>query len=190
MAIFDYNKDIVIDPDQLDVEWLQQPTLFLKYSNKATQARKEADILKEKVDFLNESFKRVQMQAGLRARSEEGTEAIKNKYGKDVKLVEKTFDAFAMEDEEVITISKELREAKLKLIDANEEAGLWDNASKAFDQRKKSLENLVYLHGQQYFAGPAVPRDLRQKNDDYLKEKKMAMQRAKEAIKERGKKRK
>jgi hypothetical protein len=28
------------------------------------------------------------------------------------------------------------------------------------DHRKSALENLVKLHGQQYFAGPMVPRDL------------------------------
>ena len=31
---------------------------------------------------------------------------------------------------------------------------------KAFEQRKDALENLVRLHGQQYFAGPKIPRDL------------------------------
>ena len=31
--------------------------------------------------------------------------------------------------------------------------------------RKKSLENLVILHGQQYFAGPKMPRNISEERE-------------------------
>ena len=42
----------------------------------------------------------------------------------------------------------------------------------AFEQRKTSLENLVRLHGQQYFAGPKMPRDLRKEVDRRAQQRK------------------
>ncbi len=51
--------------------------------------------------------------------------------------------------------------AKQAWIDAEYEASYAETAHKEISfTRKQSLENLVTLHGQNYFAGPAVPRDL------------------------------
>ena len=47
-----------------------------------------------------------------------------------------------------------------EVIDARYEFNTAKGAVRAVDQRKESLENLVRLHGQHYFAGPKIPRDL------------------------------
>lgn len=45
----EYEKDLSIDPLALDMEWLQQPNLFLKYSNELALARKAKDEAKQKL---------------------------------------------------------------------------------------------------------------------------------------------
>jgi hypothetical protein len=52
------------------------------------------------------------------------------------------------------------KEATEEFLQAKYEAKIASGASRAVDHRKSALENLVKLHGQQYFAGPMVPRDL------------------------------
>jgi hypothetical protein len=45
-------------------------------------------------------------------------------------------------------------------IDAKYEANMASYIITALDHRKKALESLVTLYGQQYFAGPTAPRNL------------------------------
>jgi hypothetical protein len=54
----------------------------------------------------------------------------------------------------------EYTEASNRVIEAKYEAKVLAGVVKAIDARKTMLETLVKLHGQQYFAGPNVPRDL------------------------------
>ena len=44
----------------------------------------------------------------------------------------------------------------------------------AIDQKKSALENLVKLHGQMYFAGPSIPRDLDKEWEKREKEKRVS----------------
>ena len=50
---------------------------------------------------------------------------------------------------------------------------------KSFEQRKVSLEKLVTLHGQNYFSGPAVPKNI---TNDYMEKAKK--RRSRENVKE------
>jgi hypothetical protein len=43
------------------------------------------------------------------------------------------------------------------------------SALSAIDSKKSALENLVKLHGQNYFAGPTIPRNL---NKEWLESQK------------------
>ena len=40
------------------------------------------------------------------------------------------------------------------------ESDMAKGAVRALESKKDALENLVKLHGQQYFAGPKMPRDI------------------------------
>lgn len=136
---YDYDMDLQIDPTALDVEWLEQPRLFMKYAEAAAQAKKEVDQLKEALDVV-----KAQADHAIREKPE--------KYGV-VKVTEATVMA-------AVTQEKNVRQSLANLIDARYELEILNGAVRAFEQRKTALENMVRLHGASYFAGPTVPRDI------------------------------
>lgn len=135
----DYETDITIDESALDVEWLEQPRLFLEYGRNEHATRRTMDYAKERLDLV-------------KAKLDKALRADPDKYN------------IARISEGAITntifLQPEFKEANEKFIEANYEYGVARAAVWAFDQRKTALENLVRLHGQNYFAGPRVPRDL------------------------------
>jgi len=137
----DYDKDITIDDTALDVEWLDQPSLALKYARHLTQ-------LNARVARLEEKKKTKQSELILKV-NENPIELINKKTPNAADI-----EAYYRTDEGYKEIIKEL-------LLVQEEAAF---AELAFQEiawtRKKSLEYLVILHGQQYFAGPKVPRNL------------------------------
>jgi len=139
MDKLNYGADVCIDSDSLDVEWLDQPSLMLKY------ARHEADMLNE-YDRAKENLETIKAELDQDIRSNQ------EKYGID-KITDKVV-------ENTIPLIDEYKEANRTFLKAKHEYNIAKAAVKAIDQRKDSLENLVRLHGQQYFAGPKVPRDL------------------------------
>lgn len=147
----DYEKDIKIDETSLDLEWLSQPALMMRYTRHAADMRAEADAEKERLDF------------------------VKAELDKEIRLDPEKFDITKITESVIlntIIIQARYVNANAKYIQARYEAEMARGAVAAIDQRKTALENLVKLHGQQYFAGPKIPRDLawevreRQKRSD------------------------
>lgn len=136
---FDYEKDITIDPNALDLEWLDQAALMLRYCRHAEQTRKGLDYAKERLDI-----RRAELDKAMRSDPE--------KFGIG-RVSEGAIQNAILLDPDYQEISNDFLEAKY-------EANMAAAAVKAFDQRKSALENLVRLHAQQYFAGPKVPRNL------------------------------
>jgi hypothetical protein len=60
----------------------------------------------------------------------------------------------------VIIVSHTYVDAKERYINARYEYSVAKGAVTAFQHRKNALENLVTLHGQQYFSGPSVPKNI------------------------------
>ena len=139
MKEFNYEKEVGIDPDSLDIEWLAQPQLFLKYSEAAAEARKELDLAKEKLDVV-----RAQLDKKIREDPD--------KFG-----LKKITEAVVSN---TIVTQEEFRACFQEMVDAKYQADLLSKVVAAFDQRKSALENLVRLYGQGYFAGPQEPREL------------------------------
>ena len=135
----DYEKDLQIDHNALDVEWLDQPQKFMRYSVLHTDACLKVDKAKENLDV-------VQAELSMKIRKDPDDYDIP-------KVTEATVS-------NAITLSPEFQEANLEYIKAKHEANILLCAVKAFDQRKRALEHLVQLLGQQYFASPSAPRDL------------------------------
>ena len=135
----DYKKDILIDPDNLDLECLNQPNLYMQYAELQAEARKEYDLAKRELD---------------RATASLGNEVRKNPEHYGVSKV--TNDAILS----VIATDKYVETAQQRVIQARYEQELLSYVLSALDQRKRSLNNLVVLHGQQYFAGPENIRPL------------------------------
>lgn len=138
---FDYDKDMHIDQSALDVEWLDQPKLMIKYSRALAKANREVSRLKEKM-----KVERAKLNKDIRSSPA--------KYGlEDIKITEASINGAL--DTHKIMIAFEYEK-----IDAEYEAEMVKGAVDAVKQRKDALQDLVKLHGQQYFAGPSIPRDL------------------------------
>lgn len=135
----EYEEDLYIDPDGLDVEWLSQAQIFMKWSEKSADARARVDRAKMKLDVVE---------------AELGSDVRANplKYGLE-KITESAIRAAILQSDEYDAAMQEL-------ISFRHESDILASAVRAFDQRKTALENLVRLQGQNYFAGPSEPRDL------------------------------
>ena len=136
---YDYQKEIEIDPDALDVEWLGQPSLFMKYSEACALARKKMDRAKEHLEVT-----RAELDKEIRSDPEKFEVA---------KVTESAISS-------AITVHSTFRNASALFIEAKYEFDVLSRAVQAFEQRKTALENLVRLNGQGYFASPKEPRDL------------------------------
>jgi len=142
---FNYEREIYIDETALDVEWLEQPRLMVKYAKYAAEMRKRYDLAKEELEVV-----RAELDKSIRTDPE--------RYG----LAKVTDTAVSS----IIVTSEEYQRASKAVADAKYESDLAMLVVKAFEQRKDALENLVKLHGQQYFAGPRVPRDITKEREN------------------------
>lgn len=137
----DYEHDMIIDESALDVELLDQVPLAMRYIKHAVQARREERLAAEKVkttrsELINEANEDPEGCVGKPKPNAQDIEAF---YRNDSRYVE----------------------VKQEWIEAAYEAEYAELAQKEVSWgRRQVLEKLVTLHGQQYFAGPKVPRDL------------------------------
>jgi hypothetical protein len=145
-----YDQDITIDESALDVEWLSQPKLMMGYGIHAAEKRREMDIAKEQLDVC-----KAELDRSIRENPEE--------FG--ISKITETVVSNTILTQEKYKIAAEF------YIKAKYETDMSLAAVRAIDQKKQALENLVKLHGQQYFAGPKVPRDLSQEWLDRQRQK-------------------
>lgn len=134
-----YEQDIRIDEQSLDVEWLEQPSLMMKYARISANARMELDRTKEMLELT-------------KAELDRAIRSDPDKYGIP-KVTDAAITAAIITNERYKDVSNELIQAKF-------DADIASSAVRAIDVRKDALENLVRLHGMQYFAGPSIPRDI------------------------------
>jgi len=134
-----YERDISIDETALDVEWLDQPRLMLKYAQYAAKCKTELDRAKEALDVVKAELDR-------EIRQNPGD------YGVN-KITESAVQS-------AILVQPQYQQASKDYTDSKYEYEIAVAAVRAIDQKKTALENLVKLHGMSYFAGPQVPRDL------------------------------
>lgn len=137
-----YEKDLSIDPDALDTEFLAQPGLYFKYARESVLAKDSYSRAKENLEAV-----RAEMDADIRQNPGE--------YG---------FSGEKKPTEGAITSAilqtqgyKDANEAYMK---AKYEADLVQVAVMAIDQKKSSLEHLSRLTIAGYCAMPSEPRDL------------------------------
>ena len=134
-----YEKDIKIDETALDIEWLEQPALFMKYARHYADTMQDLDEAKEKVELV-----KAELDSDIRLNPE------------DYVLGKITDAAIANK----ILCQASFKKANKEWLTAKHENQVAKGAVDSFNQRKEALENLVKLHGQSYFAGPKVPRDI------------------------------
>ena len=134
-----YKDDLEIDHNNLDIEFIEQPTKFAYYAEQTANAKLVFEKSKER-------FEVAKAMAELRIRSE-----LELENGK--KPTESVVAAHLVLDD---NFSKARQEH-------NDDAHTYNLISisvKAFEHRKVSLENLVKLLGMNYFSSPEAPRDI------------------------------
>ena len=134
-----YEKDITIDPDALDVEWLSQPRLMLRYAQHLAKVRQRLDEAKQALDI---------------AKAEADKDIRTNPGDYDIEKITEAVVANA------ILTEKRYKRAYTEYLETKYEVDMAQGAVNAFEHRKAALENLVKLYGMQWFAGPKMPRDL------------------------------
>jgi hypothetical protein len=135
---FEYEKEIHIDETALDVEWLDQPSLMLKYCRAAAEAKRNLDLCKEALDVA-----KAQLDQKIRMDAERHQQ----------RMTETSI-------QNAILNNEDYQRRSVEHIDAKYEHDLIQSTVRAFEHRKSALENLVRLHGMAYFAGPSAPRNL------------------------------
>jgi hypothetical protein len=139
MSNLNYERDIHIDSEALDVEFLEQPRLMLKYSKNEAEMQKNLDEAKEALELVKAELDKKIREKPERYQIEKVTETV----------IANT-----------VIMQEAYKEASTAYVEAKFELNVAKGAVDAFEHRKSALENLVKLHGQQYFAGPKIPRDL------------------------------
>lgn len=132
-------SDTSIDPGQLDVEAVKQAETFFKYAER--YARQKA-----KTERMEAMLKRTEARLQLDARNHPDKYGITNVTEAAVKSA--------------VVCSPVFEKAGAEYYAALEQTLVMEMAVKAMDQKKRMLEILTTLHGQEYFAGPSVPRNL------------------------------
>lgn len=151
MEYLNYAEDVKIDPNALDVEWLEQPELMRKYAKHSADTKRAMDEAKERFEIG-------------RARIEMDIRSDPAAYGLS-KATEASIQSTVLLQKEYQELSQEYQEARY-------ENDVAIAVVRAVDQRKTALENLVRLLSASYFAGPQSPRDLYQENLENIKRKK------------------
>ena len=158
-----FEKDIKIDESSLDVEWLQQPALAKKWGGYWSDCKEELAQAEEEIKVIRSELVK------------EANEEPDLYLGKGIKPTGPNIEAY-------YRTHKRHKNCKQKIIALQFELDNADIAKwEVSVSRKLALENLVILHGQQYFAGPSVPRDLskewEQKQNQSKSDKKIRMKR-------------
>lgn len=168
MADINFEKDMYIDVTALDVEWVEQSELAMRYGRLWADAKEAYERAVEDVKLV---------------KAELTVEAGKNpdKYlGVGVKPTGANVEAAVLKH-------KDYQEAKEDMFHAQKHFNLLEVAKNEICfTRKSALENLVVLHGQQYFAGPKVPRDLKLEMDSRRKLRDNQKSRANSKVRMRG----
>lgn len=123
-----------IDEDILDKEWLKQPKLYMRYALLLAEAKHNLAQAKADVDVVSADIE-------LQIRS------TPLDFGISGKATEGAVHA-------VLVTQKKYKVAVKNLLEAQHRVDMLNAVLRALEHRKDTLENLVYLHGQNYFSTP------------------------------------
>jgi hypothetical protein len=139
MGKLNYKEDLDINPDALDLEWLRQSSLMMKYTKLAAKANREVDRAKEKLDVTKAGLDKAIRKDPQQYEIEKLTEG----------------SVFA-----AIIVQGSYTEDNGLYLQAKYEADMAKGAVRALEHKKDSLEGLVKLYLSGYFSGPNVPKML------------------------------
>lgn len=139
MSTIDFQKDMKIDPETLDIDWIRHPAKYMHYSEESAKANDRVRRFKHDLEVID-----ARLDQEIRISME----------GEGKKITEASIKNMTTADERHL-------KATLDYNDALHEADLYSAAVKAMDHKKTALQALVQLWAGSYFAGPKTPRDLR-----------------------------
>lgn len=119
-----YKLDLEINSSNLEDEWIEQPSLYMYYSDLQARAIKERDDLKQKLDVHQ-----AQLDSKVRKNWEQ--------------YFEKSPTESAIKN--YIVLNVETKKLVEKLNELSYNVSIMTAAKTAFEHRKKALENLVTL---------------------------------------------
>jgi len=135
----EYERDLKIDKDNLDVDWTNQPALYMKWAERHAQALYERDKKKDQLELV-----RAELDSALRTNPDA--------FGFDKKPTESAISAW-------ITSQDKYKKANLALIEANKDSLILAGAREAMNHKRSALENMVKLWLGSYYADPNIPSD-------------------------------
>lgn len=155
----DYERDVSIDPDALDVEWIRQPMNYMNYAVYAASLDHAAKRAKENLEVLY-----AQLDREVRESAE--TKMTEAQVAAAIKVDARYQDAQEAHNQAVYEYNVSIAVVK------------------AMDHKRAALENLVRLYQGSYFAGPREPRNI---SDEYEKKGfgEMGEERTRAAIREK-----
>jgi hypothetical protein len=122
-----------LDQDRLDEEWERQPKLYFVWAEKLANARLDLDEAKVALDMTRaELEKRIREDPASFDLEKTTIEAVKS----------------------TVVLQPEFVAAAQVVHEAQHKVNVLVGVITALDHRKKALENMVYLHGQNYFSEP------------------------------------
>lgn len=133
----DLKRLLEIDINALDVEWTEHPKEFMEISEELADSKKKLDNLRFKLDVAE-------------ADEENSIRSDPESHG-ITKITEGLVKA-------ALANSEKLQASKRRIIDQQYEVNLLSSCVTALEHKKRALEKLVTLQGQQYYAGPSAPR--------------------------------
>jgi hypothetical protein len=138
-----------IDEHRLDKEWVNQPTLFFTWARKLADARQQLEEAKASLDVVY-----AELDNAIRERP--------GKYGLE-KITESAI-------KQLIPSQAPYAEALAAVNTTKHRVDVLQAAVTALEHRKRALENLVDLHGQNYFAEPTAPAHSRERVQETTKQ--------------------
>lgn len=147
-----YDEDLKIDVNALEIEWINQPTLAMQYGRNYAECKRIVADASERVKVVRAELIRA-------ANTDPETCCGKSKPN-------------AADIEAYYRNHKKHKDAKEEWVQAVYELDIAEIAKNEIGYtRKSALENLVRLFGQQYFAGPSAPRDINVEWEKHEKQK-------------------
>jgi len=122
-----------LDSDRLDEQWLEQPRLYHKYARKLANAKQTLEECKARLELV---------------KAELGREIRLNPLGFGLEKITEAVVA------NTIIIQQGYKDAQEEYIAGKHRVDVVQAVVTTLDHRKRALESLVTLHGQDYFSTP------------------------------------
>lgn len=153
-----YEKDKNVDIHNLHEEFMRNPSLVGKYYKLRGQAEDEMDKARRQVEVSKANLDRAKATLELDIRKNPTNYDWKDKITEG--LISNLMLIYIVKNEDCIKYQKEYTDAQEKLIEAKRKYDIYYSATKAIEERRSSLENLVILWTRNYFSVPNLPKPL------------------------------